>query len=298
MGDSDRIIPNLFIVGAPKCGTTAMHTYLGQHPEIFMSKEKENNHFATDLLSGNDPFRSDARYFAMFEGADDAKIIGESSVFYLFSKVAAANIYHYNPEAKIIIMLRNPVEMLQSYHAQLIYNQDEDILDFKAALKAEGKRKSGELKIKEGLRFKERLFYSEIVSYTEQVKRYLSLFGKEHVRIIVFEEFKKEPAVVYRKTLEFLNVDTTYQINFPVINGRKKFNPNHSNPQKGIFRSINKFPLPVCHFIKGLVSFRQPDSSMNPRTRKWLQKKYRPEIEQLSVLLGNDLNYWHRGNRN
>ena len=101
MSDS-RIIPNLFIAGAPKCGTTALHTYLGQHPQIFMAKVKENNHFATDLLPLTDPYRSEARYSAMFKHAGSKKIVGESSVYYMLSKMAAQNIYRFNPDAKTL----------------------------------------------------------------------------------------------------------------------------------------------------------------------------------------------------
>ena len=219
--NNSRIIPNLFIVGAPKCGTTAMLNYLGQHPEIFMAKEKENNHFATDLIPLIAPFRSDQKYFALFEDARNQKIVGEKSVYYMLSKIAAQNIFRFNPEAKIIIMLRNPVDMLPSHHAQQIYNGIEDIIDFEEALNAENGRKNGEIKLRESLRIKRKLFYSEVVSYSEQVERYLSLFGEKQVHIIIYDDFKKDIVDVYKKTLEFLNVEPTFQPGFPIINARK-----------------------------------------------------------------------------
>jgi len=262
--DSLRIIPNLFIVGAPKCGTTALDYYLGQHPEIFMPPEKmlgvETNHFATDLIPLDDPYRFDEKYFAMFEKAGDKKIVGESSVFYLLSKDASANIHCFNPLAKIIIMLRDPVDMLSSYHAQLIYNQDEDIIDFEAALSSEVSRKNGSLKIKDNLRFKERLFYSEIVTYTKQVRRYLSLFSKQQVLVILYDDFKQQTEEVYKKTLEFLNVDAKFQTTFPAINTRKIF-----------------------------------ISPISPSIRKRLQETYRPEVKALEALLGRDLHRWYKG---
>jgi hypothetical protein len=306
MDNSKFVIPNLFIVGAPKCGTTALHTYLGQHPEIFMAKDKENNHFATDLIPLTDPFRSDEKYFEMFKDAGDKKIVGESSVFYMLSKVAVENIYHFNPNAKIIIMLRNPVDMLQSYHAQLIFNRDEDITDFEAALNAELERKNGTLKIKDGLRFIERLFYSEVVSYTEQVQRYLALFDKEQVQIIIYDDFKKVTAGVYQKTLEFLNVDATFQTDFTVINARKVISKNiflkkieqHSQSLNLLKKMVPKpFRKYLYSVLKGSESVKKSSPPMDLITRKRLQRIYSSEIEKLSILLGRDLNYWCNTNK-
>jgi hypothetical protein len=305
-------------VGAPRCGTTALHTYLGQHPEIFMAKEKmegvENNHFATDLIPLTDPFRSDERYFAMFKDAGDKRIVGESSVYYMLSKTAARNIYRFNPNSRIIIMLRNPVDMLPSFHAQLVYNRDEDIIDFEAALEAETRRKNGKLKIKDGLRFNERLFYSEVVSYTEQVQRYLSLFPREQVLVIIYDDFKEDTAAVYQETLEFLNIDPTFQPDFPIINSRKAISAGgstHQRERKNILRGVIELPSLKFTLISKMIpeslhkylqrgmkgpepvnQANQHDAPMNPRTRKQLQRKYRPEVERLTTLIGRDLNGW------
>lgn len=308
MMSAHRIIPNLFIVGAPKCGTTAMHTYLGQHPDIFMANYTENNYFATDLIPLDDQFRLDENYFALFKDARDQKIIGEKSVYYLLSKIAAHNIHNFNPDAKIIIMLRNPVDMLQSFHAQQIYNTDEEITCFEDALNAENGRRNGTIKINDRLRIKGKLFYSEVVAYTEQVKRYLSLFNKDQVQIIIYDDLKKDTAAVYRNTLEFLNVDPTFKPDFPIINARKVI-IRHTNDRKD--------KNAIVHFIKEIIKAtisRQLCSNlcrplannelkadacsypqypvMDPLTRKQLQEKYRPEVERLSVLLGRDLSFW------
>jgi len=314
--NGSRTIPNLFIVGAPKCGTTAMHTYLGQHPEIFMARVKENNHFATDLIPPADEFRSDGRYFEMFREAGDKKIVGESSVYYMLSKIAAENIRRFNPEAKIIIMLRNPVDVLHSFHAQLIYNGDEDIMDFEAALEAETKRKSGELQIKKGLRFNERLFYSEVVSCAEQVQRYLYLFPKEQVYIIIYDDFRIDTAGVYRKTLEFLNVDPMFQPDFPIVNPRKMLIPHRVIGKKGwrgfLLRMI-ELPVPPVRFmiqttpqtlrnyLKRVLFDMKPSGHPNQQnppmcseTRRQLQKTYRLEIEKVEKLLGRDLCSWYQ----
>jgi len=250
----------------------------------------------------------------LFKESGDKKIIGEKSVYYLLSKDAAVNIYRFNPQAKIIIMLRNPVDMLQSYHAQQLYNKHEVINHFESALKAEAARTKSNISTNKLLRFKEKLYYSQVVSYTEQVQRFLSLFSKEQVLVIIYDDFKKDTAGVYRKTLEFLNVDATFQIDFPVINARKIISANSRNNQgshKLFFLSVIEqsplllnftekiVPKPIrkylLRFLRGSEPVNQQNQQyppMSPRTRKKLQNKYRLEVKRLSVLLGRDLNYW------
>src|SRR5882757_7658017 len=134
--------PDFFIVGAPKCGTTALYRCLEAHPEIFVPERKELHHFGTDLYSPTYVRQLD-EYLSLFAAAGDAKRVGEASVWYLFSKRAATEINAFNPQASVIIMLRNPVEMLHSLHSQHLYNGTEEISDFATALNAEGDRKMG-----------------------------------------------------------------------------------------------------------------------------------------------------------
>jgi hypothetical protein len=315
-----RVIPNLFIVGAPKCGTTALNTYLGHHPEIFMSASTESNHFATDLIPPDDPFSSEEKYRALFDEVDNQKIVGEKSVYYLLSKNAAGNIYSFNPEAKIIIMLRNPVDMLQSYHAQQVYNGDENILDFETALASEGKRKSGEMKIRKGLRIVQKLFYSHVVAFTEQVQRYLTRFPREQLHIILYDDFKNDTSGVYGATLRFLEVDPAYRPEFTVVNPRKMLVPHRGRGQKGwrgsllrviehpispVRYMINMTPQSVRDSLKKILFEVKPADRpshqyppMNPETRRQLQRQYRPEIEKLSILLGRDLHFWYSDETN
>ena len=117
--------PNLFIVGQPKSGTTALHQFLGQHPEIFMSSIKEPHFFCSDFHLESDraygkqrffDFRNESAYLQIFAKAEGAEIAGESSTNYLYSQVAAEKIYNFNPDAKIIIILREPAKFLYSLH--------------------------------------------------------------------------------------------------------------------------------------------------------------------------------------
>ncbi|MBA2377600.1 MAG: sulfotransferase, partial [Rubrobacter sp.] len=214
--------PDFFIVGAPRCGTTFMYEYLSRHPQIFMSPAKEPQYFATDLDSGSyldslTFLRDRNRYLSLFEGAQPGQLTGEGSTWYLYSREAARNIKAANAEARIIIMLRDPVEMLYSLHGRRVYGGSEDLLNFGDALAAEEDRKRG-LRMPARARNIQALFYRDVGRYTEQVQRYLDTFGQEQVQVIIFEEFRADPATAYRETLEFLGVDPTVVPDFEVVN--------------------------------------------------------------------------------
>ena len=114
--------PNLFILGAPKCGTTSLYTYLREHPNIFFSHIKGPHYFATDFENYRS-VKTKVDYANLFSEANaQHSIIGEASVLYLYSENAIKGIYNDNPNAKLIIMLRNPIEVVQSWHAQMLWS--------------------------------------------------------------------------------------------------------------------------------------------------------------------------------
>ncbi|MFQ5518600.1 MAG: sulfotransferase, partial [Mariprofundus sp.] len=133
--------PDFFIVGAPKCGTTAMYTYLQAHPDIFMSEVKEPYYFCSDL--GFHRFRNEQEYLKLFSVASPQQRIGEASTWYLYSSQAAAAIHAFNTDARIIVMLRNPVDMMYSLYSHFLYIGSEETDSFEAALAAEEERKHG-----------------------------------------------------------------------------------------------------------------------------------------------------------
>ncbi|MCF6153707.1 MAG: sulfotransferase [Candidatus Brocadia sp.] len=293
-------IPDFFIVGAPKSGTTAMCAYLRQHPEIFIPGKKESHYFGTDL---NSPrfIRDREIYLSLFSGAKDEKRVGESSVWYLYSKKAASEIKEFSPSASIIIMLRNPADMLYSQHSQFLYNGNEDIACFEEAINAEDDRKRG-LRIPPGVHFIESLFYRETVKYTEQVQRYYNVFGRENVHVIIYDDFKVDTINVYRENLRFLGVTGDFQPEFKTINPNKRVRSNIlrnllQNPPQ-IARVLGKFFVThTLHqwFVKKLTSFNREYESrppMDTELRKRLQAEFASEIERLSELLRRDLTHW------
>lgn len=225
--------PSFFLVGAPKCGTTALCKYLAQHPEVYISSPKELNYFDTDFNTKQHA-SSLAQYLNYFsEGSD--KLCGEGSTSYLYSKAAAKNIADVNPNAKIIIMLRHPVTVMRSFHSQLLFNgSSETVQDFSEALALESERKLGR-NIPKRCNVPEMLLYREVVKFSEHVKRYLDVFGKEQVKIILFKDFRQETASIYSETLKFIGADPSFETDFTRVNSNKK-------ARSPLLQSLIKYP--------------------------------------------------------
>ncbi len=212
--------PNLFIIGAPKCGTTALAKYLSFHTDVFMSSPKEPRYFADDYKSIRN-INSFQDYSKLFANSSGQTIIGEASPLYLRSKTAINNIYNYNSSAKIIIMLRNYVDYLYSFHHQLLHDSHENIRDFELAWSAISDRKKG-YRIPNYCKDNRLLYYDEIGKLGEQLKRVFEVFPRDQVMIIEFENFIKNTNHVYKDVLKFLNLNQDHRNEFPKINAAKE----------------------------------------------------------------------------
>src|ERR671927_280038 len=150
--------PDFFIVGAPKCGTTALYVYLKAHPQIFMPFLKEPHFFGRDLSSRYGRMTL-ADYLALFAGAKNDQRVGEASSWYLYSRTAAREIKEFSA-ADIIVIFRNPIDMMYAQHSQLLFQRQEEIVDFKEALAAESERRQGH-RIPRGSQCVESFFYRD-----------------------------------------------------------------------------------------------------------------------------------------
>ena len=277
--------PSFFIVGAPKCGTTSMYRYLEQHPQVFLPAQKELNFFADDLFPD---YISEKDYLGLFAGAGDAKAVGEASVWYLYSNNAARNIHAFDPRARIIIMLREPVEMLYSLHSQQYFQGMDPQVDFAAAL-ARGDA-AGAL-----------LNYRATACYAEQVARYLELFGAERVHIILYQDLKADLPGVYRDTLAFLGLDTGFAPEFEVHNANKE-------PRSGLLRRLSQLPPGLLQPLRRALPFGlrrrliqavigwnaryTPRPELDPELGRALRRELEPEVRKLAALIGRDLSGW------
>lgn len=295
--------PDFFIVGAPKCGTTAMNNYLSEHPEVFIPDIKEVHFFGRDLDITKGALRDERAYLELFRGAKGEKRLGEASVWYLYSQTAAEEIYSFNPDAQIIVMLRNPPDMLYSQHSQFLYNGNEDIEDFREALAAEPERKAGR-RIPKSAHLVDGLFYSETVRYAEQLDRYFRRFGRSNVHVILYDDFRTDLKGTYRELLQFLGVRDDFAPEFAVVNPNKRarsalLRSFVQEPPESIKRlSRVFFPRSLRQRVmKGLdqVNIRyEARAPFDPELKGELEARFAPEVRRLEQLLGRTLP-WNKG---
>lgn len=292
-------LPNLFIVGAPKCGTTALYQYLRQHPEVFMSAVKEPHFFGSDLQSTKF-IRDRSEYAALFSEASGYQFVGEASVYYLYSKHAAEEIHASNPSASIIIMLRNPVDMVYSLHSQAVSSGNETIVDFAEALRAEAERSRGR-GIPDIADFPQGLLYCDIARYAQQVNRYLDIFGPDSVKIILFDDFVRHPEQVFRETLEFVGVaDTTFQPTFEKVNPNRRLRSvalEHFLKRRTTLRQALKRAAPTVYstlysMFQRMNAVLAKRNTMPAHLRAELCEQFTPEAQELSRIIGHDLTAW------
>jgi len=306
-------VPNFFIVGAPKCGTTSLYNYLKQHPQIFMCPIKEpfyfskdfddsmfvqkySNNMADDLIKILNGKKKEAHsgnvknwdiYLRLFEGVTDEKAIGEASSGYLYSKVAAFNIKEKIPDAKIIMVLRDPVKRAFSHY---LMNSRIGFIENSSFINA----------VEEDYNSKKKgwgvsSLHIELGLYYEQVKRYLDIFSEKDVKIIVHERLQKGTDSITKEIFDFLGIDR-YKVdvsqNFnaaqiPV----KSLKLLLSNTRlRNSFRKIipNRIKVKakrIAFTSEGLPELKDVD-------RAKLLPYFSEDIKKLSVLIKTDLSNW------
>jgi len=290
--------PGFFLVGAPKCGTTAMHEYLGAHPEVFMPRRKEPHHFGSDIRSPRFVDDRDA-YLALFDGVTTERAVGEASVFYLFSQTAAAEIAAFEPRARILMMLRDPVELLRSLHTHNVANGIEDITDMGVALDAGIDRFRGRVVGRPAI--PEFLDYLGIGHLADQVARFQAAFSPEQIHYVIYDDFAQDPAGAYEGILRFLGVDPTFRPSFERVNAaRRSRSPLLARwlhaPPIGLQRVVRAaVPGRVRHrlwhqgvrrAISRANTQQAPSPPMSPQVRERLRREYASDVRRLAELIG------------
>lgn len=297
--------PDFYIVGAPKAGTTAMYAYLRGHPGLFLPERKELRFFGSDLeIRDRTPLTTE-QYLAHFAAATSDAVIGTAYVWYLYSRAAATEIARLSPNARIIAMLRNPVDMLPALHAEHLTNGNEDIRDFTAALDAEPDRRAGR-RIPPHAHLPQGLWYTDVPRYAEQLQRYFATFGPERVRVIIFDDFVADTAGTYRETLRFLGVDDAYRPpSFDAVNVSRRL---RSERWRHFLARPPDLPRRVIHYLvparirraayeraKAMNIVSEPRPPLPPETAARLDDTFGAEIARLSTLLDRNLEaLWRR----
>lgn len=296
-----QIKPNLFIVGAGKAGTFAMYHYLSQHPETFMSPVKEPNYFGSDLLYRQRRITLD-EYLAMFDGAEGKKAIGEASVRYLMSKTAPQEIAEFSDDPRILIMIRDPIEVLYSRHSQNVKCAVEDILDFKKALDAEHDRRLG-MRIPIGAEVINDLFYSDWIRFSEQCERYISQFGRNRVSLILYDDFSQDPIKCFHQLCKDIGIGIDFVPPPERVNENKKIRNHFLNKAaRGKIKAVtmlSRIVMPnadlrraVKNKINALNFTSAKRPPLDPDFESELRGRLSLEIDHLSQIVERDLSHW------
>jgi hypothetical protein len=296
--------PSFFIVGAPKCGTTALYEYLRPHPAVFLPDIKEPHFFARDL--GTYPrIKTMEDYRALFAGATpDHLRVGEASVYYLRSSVAIPQIREFNPEARLIAMFRNPVDMVHSLHSQLLHVAEETVSDFEAAWRLQERRARG-LDVPPGIRSPLLVQYAQVGAFGTQARRLLSCFPPEQVKLILFDDFAASPGRVYDEVIEFLGLPHDGRTEFERINENKgtrvawlrrlyrKPPPVLREAVRSIKRAVGGESISAAKKkLVALNTVRERRPPLSPEFRAELVASFQDEVALLGRLMNRDLSHW------
>jgi hypothetical protein len=301
---AEEIWPNFFIVGAQKAGTTSLYFYLKEIPQVYMSPLKELFYFAPHAVQTSvvDVIRDKKEYLRLFENARGYIAVGEATPIYLWDPDAPKLIHQTVPDARIIISLRDPIEraysnylMKRKYSGMKSSFYDELMRDYKSQEKLFGRSQ----------------LYVEFGMYYEQVKRYFDIFGREQVKVIIFEEFVKHPEQSINEILAFLGV------NYAVTAIREQYNP-YSVPRSALsvwifsffrwlrarnmkfYKILTLLPDSLVESLPEKILFeRKQKPKIEPKAVKFLQEIYHDDVIRLQSLLGRSLP-WHTvlGNNN
>ena len=288
------IKPNFFIIGAPKCGTTSLASWLSEHPEIYFSPTKEPHYFNTDHRRFLNSLQG---YEQLFAGATaQHRAVGEASVWYMYSVTAVTNILDYANEAKFVVMLRNPIEMAPSLHEELVFTGREDVKDFAEAWRLQDVRRNGQ-KLPPMVWEPKYVQYGDLCSLGLQLDRVFQLVPKDRVKVILLEEMAVDPSGVYRSVLEFLGVNDDQRTRFAVHNVAKR------RRWGGLLRLawLSVTVKSILGIESGIGLWKLIDrwncvdrkrNLVDPGMRAVLREYFKPDIERLQTLIGRDLRHW------
>ena len=296
--------PNFFIVGAPKCGTTSLSEYLRTHPRIFVSDPKEPSFFCGDLPGIRQVTTLDA-YLDLFRSAGSTDLaVGEASALSLYSRVAIRRIREFNCDSRIIVMLRNPLEMIPSYHSQQLFVMNEDQPELARAWELQEYRAAGEREPR-FCRAAGVLQYRSVGLLGAQVERLLAIFPREQVLFVLFDDLKASSASVCETVLRFLRVPDHQQHEFPRLNQnkvlrsrmleslRRAASAHHPRVYRMATQSMRRLGLtPSLKSRWRMTRRREP---LNAEMRDRLRVAFAADVQLLASLINRDLGHWMSG---
>lgn len=272
------VIPNFFLVGAPKCGTTSLMRYLAQHPDVAVSRVKEPCYFAPEVPDGPDITREWPDYIALFDEAGTARAVGEGSVSYLASLTAAASIHAGIPDARILMILRDPAERWFAHYvaARAAGATRRPFIEWAATPPAQAAARPG--------------------FYADHLARYRAHFAKDRILVLWFDDFTRDPSDVVRRAFAFLGVDPNVPVDVSVRHNATTM-PRWPMPRplRHPLSRLARNVLP-SGTADALRSAARTPATLAPTVRERSHgiALYRNDIWRLCDLTGRDLSAWLR----
>jgi hypothetical protein len=312
----DRAVPDFFVVGHQKCGTTALYLMLSEHPQIFMPRDvKEPWFFARELRPGS--LAGDAhgrhsrpetleQYVALFADAAPAQLVGEASPQYIRSETAAAEIAALRPDARIVAILREPASFLRSLHLQLVATHIESETDFARAIALEPKRREGKQLPRHSIS-PQSLLYSDHVRYAQQLRWIHEAFPPEQVLVLIYDDFRADNEATVREVLRFLKLDATAPIetvetkplkavrSMRLHQLRRVIRHAHLNPAAGspLLRAYDRVAPRRLQSDAIAAGLRRaayaPQAPADDALALELRRRFKGEVQAASEYLGRDL---------
>ena len=283
-------IPDFFIIGAPKCGTTSLADWLSQHPGIFMCRPKEPHYYSPELVA-YPAARSKVEYERLFASANPHQLIGEASTGYLRSKHAVAQILDDNADAKFIVCLRNPMQMARSVHSQLLKSGRATNKDFEKSWATQ--------EVVRGAEVRETIM--TICELGKQVKHLLAVAPRSQVMFMLLEDLQFAPSDSYVRTLEFIGAPYHESVEFRPLN--KRAHPRSTivaqaaslawrlKRKMGISRSLGAGALIAAYNNR---TSEPTQTVISAQTQKSLTDAFSDDIWLLERLIGRDLSAWRK----
>ena len=287
--------PNFFIIGAPKCGTTSLWSWLAGHPNIFMAPKKEPDFFNTDDLRRG--VTSLKQYEALFRHArEEHNAIGEASVWYLSSAVAARNILQYQPTSRFIVMVRNPIEMAPALHSEMLFSGLESVADFRKAWRLQAQRRHGRRLPGFSSWAQRRLLYGEICSLGEQLDRLYSTVPSKQILALILDDIQANPRREYLRVLDFIGVPDDNRSDFQIHNPSKSLRVpalRHLYRIVAMKRAAGiKSGLGLWTQLQVINNVTRPRPPLSSEMLNILRAFFSKDVERLSLMLHRDLSSW------
>jgi hypothetical protein len=299
---TDRPPPDFVIAGAPKSGTSALYRWLGSHPDVFLPTLKEPHFFSEDL-SGLRAVTTRGAYKSLYANAPRRTPRGDASASYLWSRVAIPRLLEDNPDARFIVILRDPVEAAHAMHSELLYNLSEEVADFQAAWDLQEVRRMGG-RIPAQCGEPKVLQYRETFAYGEQLERMFSHVPEAHRLVLLFDDLETDPAAAYRCVLSLLGLRDDGRDDFGRVNpskalrsrraavwhrgGRNMIGPLYT-PAKRLANALGIYP---SHLLSRWNVKELPRAPLDHRFRHRLYGEFAAEIARTEQLLGRSLASW------